>query len=455
MADFAPDGSSDATSLQRELDQLRSQLKSKDSEIESLKRGNSSKDGTSGVQPDKKSVNPLLKKKLSEATTKTRPDSSVEDDDDEEYSDQEGSDRASDHTGSPPAKKPKRTSSHFQSQVRKDPEVSSSDEDNPAVNTLVQLVDSLKKRKGKKKKSLKLPRYAHAGPQRNEDKLCGELQEGAPELLETLFRSVYSRKEIKETLENIERPSNCEALRPVMINKEIYSHMSEKERKKDEPLKFIANAVAKASQPLANVWNQLLQLETDLRESKGIPPDAEMPVSLDIDEDTGTVLHVTHLVELLDQSLKVLGMATAQIAQKRRLDLKYKLAPDCKDLAKRSQPFTSCIFGDNMKASALENRKERSISYSITHGKSGVMKDLKSFLDQHKSSHRGQSYGSQRGFRGGSSPFKHRGRNQSSGFSQSNQSPQNSQNRPQGSQQFQRGQSANRGRGGRGRGGRR
>ena len=33
----------------------------------------------------------------------------------------------------------------------------------------------------------------------------------------------------KEKLESIECPTNCVSLKPVMINKEIYSHMSEKE----------------------------------------------------------------------------------------------------------------------------------------------------------------------------------------------------------------------------------
>ena len=218
--------------------------------------------------------------------------------------------------------------------------------------------------------------------------------------------------------------------------------MSEKEWKKDEPLKFIANVVAKAGQPLATVWNELLKIETNLRISQGVPEDMDVPVSIDISDNTS--VDITCLVEILDKSLKILGMATSQIVQKRRWDLKYKLAPDCKDLAKKSQPFTSFVFGDNIKASAFENRKERAISYRITQGKSGVMNELKSFLDQQKS-RRGQGFDSRWWFRG-SSQFRNNFRGRDNNYQ--NQNPQNSQNYQSqyNSNQSPRGQPSTRGR---------
>ena len=66
------------------------------------------------------------------------------------------------------------------------------------------LANSFKKKK-KEKKALKLPRYDKAGSQKNEHKLWDPLKEGAPELLDTLFHSMYSHKEIKEILEQVER----------------------------------------------------------------------------------------------------------------------------------------------------------------------------------------------------------------------------------------------------------
>ena len=118
-----------------------------------------------------------------------------------------------------------------------------------------------------------------------------------------------------------------------------------------------------------------------------VPPDADVSIVLDLDESTS--LDVTAMVELLDQALKILGMTTSQIMQKRRWDFHYKLAPDCKDLAKKFQSFTNFLFGDNMKESAIENRKERAVSYRVTCGHWDYNNDNKSFLDcpRYRNSH--------------------------------------------------------------------
>ena len=97
------------------------------------------------------------------------------------------------------------------------------------------------------------------------DKISKPQPDGMPDILKTIFRSVFSQKEIKETLENIELPENATCLKPVQINKEIYSVMTEKVCKCDEPLKYIANANAKASQPLAYAWSSLLSAEVSAR----------------------------------------------------------------------------------------------------------------------------------------------------------------------------------------------
>ena len=161
-------------------------------------------------------------------------------------------------------------------------------------------------------KSIKIPRYAKPGPKKCDDKTCDPLQDGAQELLQAWFQSIYSRKDVKEALESIAQPANCDALKPVMINKEIYSRMNEKERKKDEPMKFLANGVAKASQPLAVAWNQLLLLENQLHTAQCIPSEADIPVFLDIDASKELSLNVTELVQNLDKALQILGMTTCK-----------------------------------------------------------------------------------------------------------------------------------------------
>ena len=148
------------------------------------------------------------------------------------------------------------TSKRSADQIDSDSEDSSDDDnlENPAklfMKSFMSLMQEGKKKKPKKS-NLDLPdRYGTTGPKKSGDKVGPPLQDGIPELLNTIFRSIYSQKEIKEALESIERPENCDALKPVRINKEIYSRMTEKERKKDEPLKYISNAIAKAAQPLA------------------------------------------------------------------------------------------------------------------------------------------------------------------------------------------------------------
>ena len=121
------------------------------------------------------------------------------------------------------------------------------------------------KKDKKKKHHLKNSRYKTLVPSKDTDPTTKPLMKGAPEFLAMIFRSIYGRKEVKLELEAIKRPKNADALKPVKVNPEIYLRMTEKERKKDEPLKYIQNAVAKAAMPLAEAWNLLLDLEDSVR----------------------------------------------------------------------------------------------------------------------------------------------------------------------------------------------
>ena len=254
---------------------------------------------------------------------------------------------------------------------------SDKDDQTKKLKKLADFFLSSGKKDKKKKHHLKNTRYKSMVPNAEVDATSKSLMKGAPEFLDMIFRNIYSRKEVRTELETIKRPKNAEALKPVRVNPEIYLRMTEKERKKDEPMKYIQNAVAKAAMPLSEAWNVLLLLEDNIRSGATPKMTDEEDVVVQLSDEYS--LNITNTVRKLDSSLKILGIATSQIVQKRRLDLKYKLAYDCKGLAKRSRPFTDFLFGDDMKIQAAENRKERNLSFKITRGK----KDKKSaFLEQ-------------------------------------------------------------------------
>ena len=397
--------------LRQHIQNLQSQLEARDSELDALRQNTVPE---SDPKTNKVVINPALKKKLDREKLTNRDRDHDCSSDNEEGNAGDGSIDADGDTvesGSDPKPKDKKKKKrkHESSEDSSSSSSSSSDEDSDSDDQskekrlLKVFAKTVLKPKKKKVKSIKIPRYAKPGPKKRDDKTCEPLQDGAPELLQAWFRSIYSRKDVKEALESVARPANCDALKPVIINKEIYSRMNEKERKKDEPMKFLANGVAKASQPLAATWNQLLLLENQLRTAQCVPPEADVPVFLDIAASKEFSLNVTELVQNLDQALQILGMTTTQIVQKRRLDLKFKLSTDCKDLARKSMPFTDLMFGDNIKASALENKKERALSYHATHDRSPH------FLHSHPS--RGRGYGSPRAYhRQGYNQYHHQRR---------------------------------------------
>ena len=183
-----------------------------------------------------------------------------------------------------------------------------------------------------------------------------------PDILKTIFRSVYSQKEIKETLEDIELPENATSLKPVQINKEIYSVMTEKECKHDEPLKYIANAISKAPQPLAYAWSSSLSTEVSVRNTLS---DDVKNKNIIIHMTDDLSLDLTEVIKNLDTAPNIIGMASSQMVQNKKMDLRFKFAWDCHNLVGRSVPFTDFLFGDNLKKSAINARKEKSFSRGV------------------------------------------------------------------------------------------
>ena len=104
-------------------------------------------------------------------------------------------------------------------------------------------------------------RYKGLGPKGSEDLECDPIPAPLADTLNVWFRSIFTNEEIREKLLQARRPSNTLALKPIMINKEVYHSLSRDEKEKDRPLKCIANAICKGSQAVTLVWDKLLKAE--------------------------------------------------------------------------------------------------------------------------------------------------------------------------------------------------
>ena len=58
---------------------------------------------------------------------------------------------------------------------------------------------------------------------------------------------------------------------------------------------------------------------------------------------------MSEVIRDLKKGIKIIGMASIQAVQKRRLDLQYKLNGAAKELAEPNQKFDDTMFGPNMK----------------------------------------------------------------------------------------------------------
>ena len=200
-------------------------------------------------------------------------------------------------------------------------------------------------------------KYKGLGPKGSEDLECDPIPTPLADTLNVWFRSIFTNEEIREKLLQAHRPSNALALKPIMINRQVYHSLSGDEKEKDRPLKCIANAICKGSQAVTLVWDKLLKAEISIQDHHKNSDPVELPLP------DGSALCVSELIKSLDLALQLLGIANVQVSQKHRFDLKYKLAISAKDLAGKSMPFTDQMFGDNIKedhANAIKN-------YQLTH----------------------------------------------------------------------------------------
>ena len=159
-------------------------------------------------------------------------------------------------------------------------------------------------------------------------------------MLETWFWSVYSNEEVKTELCKPSHPSNAPALIPTKINEAIFCSLSPQALSKDMPSHFIQNAFMKTAQPVAIVWDTLIQLENFLKASH-TPMLHKFSDNLTVDFQI--------LCKHLDQALCLLGIANSQMVVHRKDTLSQFLNKDFKKICKKHIAFDQWMFGSNLK----------------------------------------------------------------------------------------------------------
>ena len=168
-------------------------------------------------------------------------------------------------------------------------------------------------------------------------------------ILESWFWGHYSSTEIKNEQDKTRRPSNADAVIPVQINEELYHSISPDGKFLDRPFRYIQNALGKGAQPLVSVWYKIIQCQNILKKQN---PDKSC---------TFTVGHLhidfAELRELLVLSLRLIGMASSQLAIQHRLDLGNFVAPGFHKLCEEHVPFTRWMFTENVKTQIEDTSK--------------------------------------------------------------------------------------------------
>ena len=185
--------------------------------------------------------------------------------------------------------------------------------------------------------------YETTKPKYLEDPTTAPIQPPLAQMLETWFWSVYSSDEVKTELCKPLRPSNASALIPTKIrsNEAIFRSLSVQALSKDMPSRFIQNAFMKSTQPLAIVWDTLIQLENFLKSNK-------QSLSFKLSNSFSVDFQV--LRKHMDQALRLLGIANSQMVVHRKDLLSHYLNKDFKKICKKHIAFDHWMFGSNLKA---------------------------------------------------------------------------------------------------------
>ena len=79
------------------------------------------------------------------------------------------------------------------------------------------------------------------------DKETDPVEEPVAQFLQAYFWNIHPGKDIVAALEECERPSNCDCLRPITINDEVKKAMTKEDRSKDAHMRYILQRFAQGS----------------------------------------------------------------------------------------------------------------------------------------------------------------------------------------------------------------
>ena len=194
----------------------------------------------------------------------------------------------------------------------------------------------------------------------------------------------------------------------------MFKRLSAKGKEVDHPYRYINNSISKGAQPEVTVWSHLIRAEALLKDQNKTTDDGDAVLPL----PGGTTLNISELRKLLDLSLKIFGMANAQLVSTRKQNLKSYLHSDYQDLCDRKRPFTDFMFGTNLKTQIEDIGKLNKISTKLT---SGSKKKSSSSWPKQQSRQRFLDKGKPQTYqrRGKQQDYYRKNKNRSSGYQNS------------------------------------
>ena len=187
-----------------------------------------------------------------------------------------------------------------------------------------------------------LAKYAASGPQEEPDPTTAPILDSLAPQLAKWFHGYMAPSEIKRLQDKVERPSNAPCLKPVKINAELYYAIASEGIQKDRPLSYVGQAIAKGCQPLAQLWSDLVAIDTKVKDATKTTDDTVAELM------DGVTVNISQLHDKLTLALMIIGNANVQVAQLRRDHFKQYIHYDYHELLRHTNPIGENIFGDNL-----------------------------------------------------------------------------------------------------------
>ena len=185
-----------------------------------------------------------------------------------------------------------------------------------------------------------------------------------------------------------------EAVKRVWINSEVFKRIAQKGREQDNQYRYINNSITKGAQPLVSAWSTIVQTEALLKDKGEQTEEGHAFLALP-DE---SMLNITQLRQFLDLSLRILGMANAQLVTSRKASFRQHLHKDYQDLCDKKRPFTDLMFGTDIKGQIDDITKLNRITSKIDPDKKkggswSKQSSRQRFLGKSKTGYRTQTRG--------------------------------------------------------------